>query len=148
MGNGLVFMAGRSTTAYLLNQSKLAGVGGQVAERSFCGSNVDGGEAFTTTVVYTPGLKGVVAVKVNAHTQDAGAVEHLDRFEWTADRGGEHGVDDPTRRHVVRPEKVERPVFGAVDDRGAFEPLLHTVGGRRPLVGRFIEPGGGLPLIV
>ncbi len=68
MGNGFVFMAGKSRTAYLLNQSKLGGVGGQVAQRPFCGSNVDGGEAFTTTVVYAPCLKGVVAVKVNAHT--------------------------------------------------------------------------------
>jgi outer membrane protein assembly factor BamB len=68
MGNGLVFMAGKSRTAYLLNQSKLGGVGGQVTEKPFCGNDVDGGEAFTATVLYAPCLSGVVAVKVNAHT--------------------------------------------------------------------------------
>jgi hypothetical protein len=80
MGNGLVFMAGKSRTAYLLNQSKLGGVGGQVAQRSFCGSDVDGGEAFTTTVVYAPCVKGVVAVKVNART-------HKMRVLWSTSTG-------------------------------------------------------------
>ena len=80
MGNGLVFMAGKSRTAYLLNQSKLGGVGGQVAQRSFCGSDVDGGEAFTTTVVYAPCVKGVVAVKVNTRT-------HKMRVLWSTSTG-------------------------------------------------------------
>jgi len=80
MGNGLVFMAGKSTTAFLLNQSKLGGVGGQVAQRTFCGSNVDGGEAFTATVVYAPCLGGVIAVKVNAHT-------HKMRILWHTSTG-------------------------------------------------------------
>ncbi|HUI04978.1 MAG TPA: PQQ-binding-like beta-propeller repeat protein [Acidimicrobiales bacterium] len=67
MGNGLVFMAGKSHIAYLLKQSRLGGVGGQLAQKaSFCTSNVDGGEAFTTTVLYAPCLNGVIAVKVNA----------------------------------------------------------------------------------
>ncbi len=68
MGNGLAFMAGKSHIAYLLNVSKLGGVGGQLTQRPFCGTDVDGGEAFTTTVVYAPCLAGVVAVKVNAHS--------------------------------------------------------------------------------
>jgi outer membrane protein assembly factor BamB len=80
MGNGLVFMAGKSQTAYLLNQSKLGGVGGQLAQRPFCGSTVDGGEAFTTTVVYAPCLKGIVAVKVDAHT-------HKMRVLWSTPTG-------------------------------------------------------------
>ncbi|MGD0380904.1 MAG: PQQ-binding-like beta-propeller repeat protein [Acidimicrobiales bacterium] len=65
MGNGLVFMAGKSRTAYLLKESKLGGVGGEVTEQPFCGTNVDGGEAFTTKVVYAPCLAGVQAVRVN-----------------------------------------------------------------------------------
>ncbi len=76
MGNGLVFMAGKSRTAFLLNQSKLGGVGGQVAQRSFCGGVVDGGEAFTSSVVYAPCSKGVAAVKVNART-------HRMRVMWS-----------------------------------------------------------------
>ncbi|HEY5024850.1 MAG TPA: PQQ-binding-like beta-propeller repeat protein [Acidimicrobiales bacterium] len=80
MGNGLVFMAGKSQTAYLLNQSKLGGVGTQVAQRSFCGSVVDGGDAFTTTVVYAPCLRGVEAVKVIAHS-------HRMRVLWKTSTG-------------------------------------------------------------
>jgi outer membrane protein assembly factor BamB len=68
MGNGLVFMAGKSRTAYLLKESNLGGVGGQLAEQPFCGTNVDGGEAFTTKVIYAPCLAGVQAVRVNART--------------------------------------------------------------------------------
>ena len=86
IGKGLVFMAGKSQTAYLLNQSALGGVGGQVAQRtSFCGNDVDGGEAFTSTVVYAPCVNGIVAVKVNvARPQDASDVEHTHRLERTA----------------------------------------------------------------
>jgi outer membrane protein assembly factor BamB len=80
MGNGLVFMAGKSHTAYLLNESKLGGVGGQLAQRPFRGTVVDGGEAFTTTIVYAPCLKGIVAVKVNAHT-------HKMRVLWSTGTG-------------------------------------------------------------
>jgi len=81
MGKGLVFMAGKSQTAYLLNQSALGGVGGQVAERSsFCGNDVDGGEAFSTTVVYTPCVNGIVAVKVNARG-------HKMRVLWSTPTG-------------------------------------------------------------
>jgi outer membrane protein assembly factor BamB len=81
MGNGLVFQAGKSQTAFLLNESELGGVGGQVGERApFCGTNVDGGEAFTSTVVYVPCLAGVTAVKVNAR-------KHTMRVLWKSSTG-------------------------------------------------------------
>lgn len=81
MGKGLVFMAGKSQTAYLLNQSALGGVGGQVAERfSFCGNDVDGGEAFTSTVVYAPCLNGIVAVRVTVRG-------HRMRVLWSTPTG-------------------------------------------------------------
>jgi len=66
LGNGYVFQVGKSKTAYLLRAHHLGGVGGQVAELgSFCGREVDGGEAFTSRVVYVPCAAGVTAVSVN-----------------------------------------------------------------------------------
>jgi polyvinyl alcohol dehydrogenase (cytochrome) len=69
MGDGLTLQIGKSQTAYVLDTSHLGGVGGQVAERSpVCGSDNDGGSAFTSTakssVVYVPCLSGVEAVKI------------------------------------------------------------------------------------
>lgn len=66
MGNGFVFQVGKSQTAFLLRRSHLGGVGGQAAQLgSFCGNDVDGGEAFTSSVAYVPCLAGVMAVSVN-----------------------------------------------------------------------------------
>jgi outer membrane protein assembly factor BamB len=65
--NGLVFQAGKSGTGYLLKQSALGGVGGQVAQLpSLCGGVVDGGDAFANSIVYAPCSGGIVAVKVGA----------------------------------------------------------------------------------
>ncbi len=63
--NGMVFEAGKSGTGYLLNQSVLGGIGGQVAQLpSLCGGVVDGGDAFANSIVYAPCSAGLVAVKV------------------------------------------------------------------------------------
>jgi polyvinyl alcohol dehydrogenase (cytochrome) len=65
LGDGLVFQAGKSQTAYLLSQSKLGGVGGAVSSSgSFCGNDVDGGDAVVGSVVYVPCMNGVMAVRV------------------------------------------------------------------------------------
>ena len=70
MGNGYVLQMGKTQTVYLLNASNLGGVGGQVAQLgSVCGNDVDGGEAFTSTVVYEPCLSGVMAVKVRPQSK-------------------------------------------------------------------------------
>ena len=83
MGNGFVFQAGKSSTAYLLKESALGGVGGQVAElKPFCGSVVDGGYAFTTNVLYTPCHNGITAVKVT-DTHEKLKI----RVEWTSRSG-------------------------------------------------------------
>jgi polyvinyl alcohol dehydrogenase (cytochrome) len=63
VSNGLVVQAGKSQTAYLLRQTKLGGVGGQIRQMtSFCGGNVDGGVAVSGGTVYLPCQSGVVAV--------------------------------------------------------------------------------------
>jgi outer membrane protein assembly factor BamB len=66
LDDGLVFQAGKSETAYLLAQSDLGGVGGEVFSMSrFCGNDVDGGDAVVGSTVYVPCLNGVTAVRVN-----------------------------------------------------------------------------------
>jgi outer membrane protein assembly factor BamB len=63
--NGLAFEVGKSTTAYVLNQSHLGGVGGQVAlTNGFCFA--DGGSADLDGTLYVPCSNGVAAVKVTA----------------------------------------------------------------------------------
>jgi hypothetical protein len=67
LSNGLVFQAGKSGTGYLLKQSALGGVGGQLAQlNSLCGGVVDGGDAFAGDVVFAPCSGGVVAVQVGS----------------------------------------------------------------------------------
>ena len=59
--NGLVFEVGKSQTAYVLNQSGLGGVGGQVTSTAgFCFS--DGGSADLNGTLYVPCSNGVHAV--------------------------------------------------------------------------------------
>jgi outer membrane protein assembly factor BamB len=59
--NGLVFEVGKSQTAYVLNQSGLGSVGGQVASTAgFCFS--DGGSADLNGTLYVPCSNGVHAV--------------------------------------------------------------------------------------
>lgn len=67
LANGLVVQAGKSQTAYLLSQKKLGGIGGQLSMLgSFCGGNVDGGNAIVGSVVYMPCQSGIVAVRVHS----------------------------------------------------------------------------------
>jgi outer membrane protein assembly factor BamB len=63
--NGLVFEVGKSTTAYVLNQSSLGGVNGQVALRnSFCFA--DGGSADLNGTLFVPCSNGIEAVTPTA----------------------------------------------------------------------------------
>jgi outer membrane protein assembly factor BamB len=83
MGNGYVLQIGKSQTAFLLNASNLAGVGGQVAQLgSVCGNDVDGGQAFTSSVVYEPCVNGVMAVKVRPQNK-----KHPLHVLWTTSTG-------------------------------------------------------------
>jgi outer membrane protein assembly factor BamB len=69
IGSGTVFQAGKSQTAYLMDQAHLGGIGGQTDfATGFCGSDVDGGTAVNGPVVYAPCLNGLVAVQVNPAT--------------------------------------------------------------------------------
>jgi hypothetical protein len=69
LANGAVFQAGKSQTAFLMNAAHLGGVGGQsaiVQPGSFCGANVEGGNAIDGDVVYTPCQAGIEAVSVSS----------------------------------------------------------------------------------
>jgi outer membrane protein assembly factor BamB len=68
--NGLVFEVGKSTTAYVLNQSSLGGVNGQVALRnSFCFA--DGGSADLNGTLFVPCSNGIEAVTPTASAPTA-----------------------------------------------------------------------------
>ncbi|HEY7008228.1 MAG TPA: PQQ-binding-like beta-propeller repeat protein [Jatrophihabitantaceae bacterium] len=60
-----VFIAGKSGTAYVLRQSHLGGIGGQVRKRALCRSF--GGTAVRGSVVYVPCTDGVRAVRIGPH---------------------------------------------------------------------------------
>jgi hypothetical protein len=62
IGNGLAFQVGKSSTGYVLDQSHLGGVNGQVNSISICGSDADGGTAVSGSTVYEPCDSGVTAV--------------------------------------------------------------------------------------
>ncbi len=60
LSNGTILQAGKSSTAYLLSQASLGGIGGQIGSPiSACGSDADGGDAISGTVVYVPCGNGV-----------------------------------------------------------------------------------------
>jgi hypothetical protein len=60
LSNGTAVQVGKSSTAYLLNQASLGGIGTQIGSPiSACGSDSDGGHAITGTVVYVPCGNGV-----------------------------------------------------------------------------------------
>lgn len=62
VGTQWIFSAGKSGTAYVLRQSRLGGVGGQVSQAQICVSF--GGTAVDGDVVYVPCTDGVRAVRI------------------------------------------------------------------------------------
>jgi outer membrane protein assembly factor BamB len=66
LSNGTAVQVGKSSKAYLLNQASLGGIGGQVGSPlSVCGSDADGGDAVTGTIVYVPCGSGVQAIQTS-----------------------------------------------------------------------------------
>ena len=77
LSNGTVLQVGKSQTAFLLSQSHLGGIGGQIAALTgVCnGNDADGGDAVSGTVVYVPCGGGVQAFQTGT-----GSISRL----WTA----------------------------------------------------------------
>jgi len=112
LSNGLVFQAGKSQTAYLLAQSNLGGIGGQQATASsFCGNDVDGGNAVVNSTVYVPCMNGVEAVATSpgnlsplwqTNTGSGGPPIVAGGLVWTIDQGSGtlFGLDPSTGNAV------------------------------------------------
>ena len=82
LGDGDVVAAGKSRIAYLLDGTRLGGIGGQEAALgSICSEDVDGGSAWVGTTVYLPCLSGTVA------DQGVGIAPSL-RVLWSSGSGG------------------------------------------------------------
>jgi outer membrane protein assembly factor BamB len=65
--NGYVFIAGKSGTGYVLRQSSLGGVGGEVTSGPTCGGQMAfGGTSFSLDTVYLPCQNGVEAIAVSS----------------------------------------------------------------------------------
>jgi hypothetical protein len=64
LSNGTALQVGKSSTAYLLNQSALGGISSP-PQISACSSDADGGDAISGTVVYVPCQNGVEAIQTN-----------------------------------------------------------------------------------
>ena len=63
--DGYIFIAGKSGIGYVLQQSSLGGVGGQVSTGPVCqGAMAFGGTAFSGNIVYLPCANGVQAISV------------------------------------------------------------------------------------
>lgn len=110
VGRRWVFVAGKSGTAYVLRQSALGGIGGQVSSASVCRSF--GGTAVVGDVVYVPCSDGLRAVRIGP----TGALQVLWRASasingspvvgagrvWSldVDAGVLHALDPATGRSV------------------------------------------------
>ncbi len=65
--NGTAVQVGKSQTAYLLNQSALGGIGGQLTTIGVCaGANADGGDAVVGAVAYIPCGNALVALQTSS----------------------------------------------------------------------------------
>jgi hypothetical protein len=64
LSNGTALQVGKSSTAYLLNQSDLGGISSP-PQISACGSDSDGGDAVSGTIVYVPCGNGVEQIQTS-----------------------------------------------------------------------------------
>ena len=105
LSNGTVLQVGKSSTAYLLNQASLGGIGGQIGSPiAACGSDADGGDAIAGTVVYVPCGSGVQAIQTSPL---GAAVADVERGARPADHGRRPRVVD-RRVIALRPQPGQR----------------------------------------
>jgi polyvinyl alcohol dehydrogenase (cytochrome) len=82
LSDGQVVLAGKSRIVYLLDGSRLGGIGGQEASLgAACSEDIDGGSAVVGTTVYLPCPTGPVAVTVTASPAAL-------TVQWTSRVGG------------------------------------------------------------
>jgi hypothetical protein len=109
LSNGNALQVGKSQTAYLLNQSSLGGIGGDVAEAPACAdNNADGGPAIDRTIVYIGCFDGLQAVQTSptlsvlwtAASGDPGPAIIAGGLVWTMGGGYLDGLDPATGNTV------------------------------------------------
>ena len=64
LGNNTVFQIGKEGVGYLLDESKLGGIGGEEFSQKLCDGSF-GGTAYVAPVIYVPCTNGVFALKVS-----------------------------------------------------------------------------------
>ncbi|HWF15650.1 MAG TPA: PQQ-binding-like beta-propeller repeat protein [Acidimicrobiales bacterium] len=102
LSNGTALQVGKSSLAYLLNQSSLGGITG-APQIAACGSDSDGGDAVNGTVVYVPCGNGVQAIQTSPlgtlwqTTSGAhGPPITAGGLEWSIGNGNLYGLNPST----------------------------------------------------
>ncbi len=99
LSDGLAVQIGKSGIAYLLRQSHLGGIGGQITKASVCSGESLGGDATSGSEVFVPCSSGVLALAVGASPpslrvvwtfgQSSGPPIVADGLVWTESQSGE-----------------------------------------------------------
>jgi outer membrane protein assembly factor BamB len=103
LGQGLIFQIGKEGVGYLLNESNLGGIGGQIYSAQVC-SAVFGGDAAVGSTVFVPCSDGLVSLRVSPSTFNqawagpnfpAGPPVVTGNVVWTVDvsSGNLYGLD-------------------------------------------------------
>jgi hypothetical protein len=99
LSDGLVLEVGKAGIGYLMKQTTLGGIGGEVASATVCQGVADGGDAVDGSVVYVPCATGVTALRVSpsppamtkvwtASSGSSGSPIIASGYLWSIDRGG------------------------------------------------------------
>ena len=134
-----VFIAGKSSTAYVLRRARLGGIGGEVSSAQLCPSF--GGTAVAGDVVYVPCADGLRAVRIDATghlkvlwhaaTSIAGSPIVGGGRVWTFDNaaGELHALDPSTGTSIaaVRVGSITRFATPAAYGRNLYVPTMAGV---------------------
>jgi outer membrane protein assembly factor BamB len=117
VNGGLIFQVGKAGDGYLLSQTALGGVGGQVYTAHVCPNLTDdaafGGDAYADPYIYVPCRDGVVALTLDSSspsfafawhgptTQGSGPPIVAGGLVWTMAPGGTLYALDPTTGAIV-----------------------------------------------
>ena len=142
LSNGTVVQVGKSQTDYLLSQSSLGGIGGQLATATVCnGADADGGDAVLGSVAFVPCENGLEALQTSTAPlsitplwtfpiSSPGPPIVAGGLVWTI----EGSILDGN-------STLDRLSGGVVRTGRAGQPLPHAVGGRRPTPRHERRPG-------
>ena len=109
--DGLAVQIGKSGIAYLLNQSHLGGIGGQLAKSTVCSGESLGGDATNGADVFVPCSAGLLALGVSSSPPSLHTIWTFPNAHgppiiagglvWTEDQSGKLFGLDPANGHEV-----------------------------------------------